>query len=100
MLLHFKLLDLSDSTDSEIAAINLELPSTLKLSQRAATILRASSVACCQQIVRQAQAMKDEEPWLGELTEDGLDSYLWTIAKDKPELRQLTRVTELGSIMY
>ncbi|KAH9825156.1 hypothetical protein DFH28DRAFT_878172 [Melampsora americana] len=100
MLLHFKLLNLKDSPDPEIAAIDLKSPSSLKLSPRAATILRASSVACCQQLIQRARVMAVDHEWLGGMTEDSLDSYLWAIAKDDPQLRKLQRVTELGTIMY
>lgn len=100
MLLHFKLLNLTESTDAEIKAIKLDSPSSLELSSRAATILRASSLACCQQLVECAQGLSSELPWLADVTEDGLDSYLWTIAKDQPELRKLARVRESGTVMY
>ncbi|EGG05931.1 uncharacterized protein MELLADRAFT_116678 [Melampsora larici-populina 98AG31] len=100
MLLHFKLLNLKDSPDPEISAIDLESPSSLKLSPRAATILRASSVACCQQLIQRARAMAVDHEWLGSMTEDSLDSYLWAIAKDDAQLRKLERVTELGTVMY
>ncbi|KAG0145999.1 hypothetical protein CROQUDRAFT_657950 [Cronartium quercuum f. sp. fusiforme G11] len=100
MLLHFGLIDLTNSQDSEISKIDLKSSSGLELSPRAATILRASSLACCQQIIQRAHQLAINEAWLSELTEVGLDSYLWNIAKETPELRELKRLRELGTMMY
>ncbi|WFD20340.1 hypothetical protein MCAP1_002584 [Malassezia caprae] len=72
------------------------------LSRDAAYRVRAAALAAGAQVVEVAHDMARASPdkaWLATMTEEQLDAYLWSRAKD-PDLRCVPRLCERGTAMY
>ncbi|EFP89260.2 uncharacterized protein PGTG_15101 [Puccinia graminis f. sp. tritici CRL 75-36-700-3] len=76
------LLDISKSTDSSLRNLNLS-DSHLKISSRSATILRASSVACCQFLIDLVQGLSQTNKSLEYVEQDGLVRYLSNLSRER-----------------
>jgi len=127
MLIHYKILDLANSTDAELVALHATsllspvvangapAPLVKILSTESATKLRAATIHACQLIVATARdlavttrasagEMNEEEAarisvW-EEMDERSLDGYLWSVGKTGG-LRELERLSErCGSLFY
>lgn len=73
-----------------------------RLSRDAAYRVRAAALAAGAQIVEMAHEMARTSPdkaWLATMTEEQLDAYLWSRAKD-PAFRCVPRLSERGTKMY
>lgn len=73
-----------------------------RLSRDSAYRVRAAALAAGAQIVEMAHAMARTTPdkaWLATMTEEQLDAYLWSHAKD-PAFRCVPRLCERGTSMY
>ncbi|KAF8606251.1 hypothetical protein BDV93DRAFT_604748 [Ceratobasidium sp. AG-I] len=72
------------------------------LSARDAYILRAAAVDACDLIVQAAQqnAKDDDASWRKEMTLPQLDGWLWAVAKDRKDYRNLPRFAERGTVFY
>lgn len=105
MLIHNNLLNLSSSTDPALASLKFlstPNPAGHPLSTESATILRASSISLCSQLIRRAHILSKEvegKEWLAAWREVELDGYLWGIAK-KGELRDVGRIEERKTVYY
>lgn len=103
MLIHYGILDLSQSTDLALRQVDLAVPSTLTLSRESATRLRAAAVHACAAIVQRAHELASrgtaDSKWLTTLTEPQLDSWLWTEAK-REGLRDVERIAERQTVYY
>jgi len=85
MLIHYEILPHPSSLDST--------PSP--------TILRASSIYACQQIVKRAHELAgNDREWLKEWNEVGLDGYLWSLAKEGTRRDEIERVVEEKGTVY
>ncbi|KAJ9093699.1 hypothetical protein QFC21_006295 [Naganishia friedmannii] len=78
------------------------------LTRAEAYVVRAATVDAGRIAVERAHALAAPAAsdgdnalgWLAQMTEADLDGYLWSVAKDDPELRKVPRMVELGTIMY
>ncbi|KAL8292927.1 hypothetical protein RQP46_000621 [Phenoliferia psychrophenolica] len=110
ILVHFKLLDVSASTDPVLAAGLTPAPTSasstptpgVKLSAVSAARLRAAAIDVCAQIVSRAHELAKTDAtkaWLGAMRETDLDGYLWSLAK-VGDLRSVPRMVETGTVFY
>lgn len=105
MLIHYNLLNLSNSTDLKLSSLKFSAtpePAGHPLSLESATILRASSVSLCSHLIKRAHILSKEvegKDWLANWREVELDGYLWGVAK-KGELRDIGRIEERGTVFY
>lgn len=105
MLLHHRILSLTDSTDPHLHALSSPSsdPTTSPLLPReSATRLRAASITACARLVQRAHELAHtipEKEWLTEWTEPELDAWIWNEAKG-PELREVERMAEKGTVYY
>lgn len=63
------------------------------LTSDQAYVLRAAAVDACEKIVECAHqldetSLSDGQKWIKDITLPGLDTWLWAIAKDRPELER------------
>lgn len=72
------------------------------LSARDAYILRAAALDACDIIVQAAQqnAKEEDASWRKEMTLPQLDGWLWAVAKDRKDYRDLPRFAERGTVYY
>lgn len=72
------------------------------LSAQDAYMLRAAAVDACDIIVQAAREdAKDEDAsWRKEMTLPQLDGWLWAVAKDRKDYRDLPRFAERGTVYY
>ncbi|KAJ9123039.1 hypothetical protein QFC22_001228 [Naganishia vaughanmartiniae] len=75
------------------------------LTAEEAYIVRAAALDAGRIAVERAHALAAASDgaglsWLADMTEADLDGYLWSVAKDDPELRKVPRMVELGTVMY
>ncbi|KAG8712493.1 hypothetical protein FRC11_015026 [Ceratobasidium sp. 423] len=72
------------------------------LNARDAYILRAAAVDACEEIVRVARegAKEDDPEWRKNMTLPELDAWLWSVAKDRTDYRDLPRFAERGIAWY
>lgn len=65
-------------------------------------MLRAAAVDACDIIVQAAREdAKDEDAsWRKEMTLPQLDGWLWAVAKDRKDYRDLPRFAERGTVYY
>ncbi|CAE7231499.1 unnamed protein product [Rhizoctonia solani] len=72
------------------------------LNARDAYILRAAAVDACEEIVRVAreEAKEDDPEWRKNMTLPELDGWLWSVAKDRTDYRDLPRFAERGIAWY
>ncbi|KIK81242.1 hypothetical protein PAXRUDRAFT_832980 [Paxillus rubicundulus Ve08.2h10] len=76
---------------------------TLTLEQ--AYILRAAAVDACEKIVEYARSLdsaslSDDQEWLNDITLPQLDMWLWAVAKDRPDYRELERFVTRDTIFF
>ncbi|KAI9600718.1 hypothetical protein PSHT_02083 [Puccinia striiformis] len=81
-LIQAGLLDSSNSTESSLQNINGS-DSHLKMSSRSATILRASSVACCEYLINLAQDLSTTNESVRYMERDGLIRYLSNLSRER-----------------
>ena len=79
------------------------------LTTEQAYILRAAAIDACELIVDTAHSLKDDElqgldgvdlHWLREITLPELDAWLWAVAKDRPDYRQLERFALRNTVYF
>ncbi|CAE6463439.1 unnamed protein product [Rhizoctonia solani] len=72
------------------------------LTARDAYILRAAAVDACEEIVRVARegARADDPEWRKNMSLPELDGWLWSVAKDRTDYRDLPRFAERGIAWY
>jgi hypothetical protein len=72
------------------------------LSARDAFTLRAAAVDACEIIVQTARegAKGDDPSWRRDMTLPELDGWLWSVAKDRKDYRDLPRFAERGTAYY
>lgn len=116
MMVHFKLIDISTSSDSALARGLVPTQKTsssgdeklvpgVDLPTASAATIRAAAVAAGEVVAARARELGQEKDaegkgWLKDMTVSGLDAYLWAVAKDSEELRAIPRLTEMGTVMY
>lgn len=115
MCVHLGLLDLSQC--SEEALVQWGQTSTVQKNNKhvgviqgpiltisQAYIVRAAALDAGVKVVQRARDLAVQQPerfaWLHNFNEVDLDGYLWSVAKDDPELRSVPRMVEKGTIMY
>ncbi|KAG0659287.1 hypothetical protein C6P46_005217 [Rhodotorula mucilaginosa] len=104
MLVHHGILSLADSTDPHLRALSSSSDSTTLpvLPRDSATRLRAAAITASARLVQRAHELSStasDKAWLGEWTEPELDAWIWNEAKG-PELRDLARIAEKGTVYY
>ena len=123
MLVHFGILDLSDSTlptlrtayrslqvadnlayappDTRTTTTKAEPPRAgPELSKEEAYTLRAAAVDACEMIVSAAKQLESPPAeWVKGITLPEIDAWLWSVAK-VGKLRELDRFAEMGTIFY
>ncbi|CAE6537884.1 unnamed protein product [Rhizoctonia solani] len=70
------------------------------LNAHDAYILRAAAVDACEAIVRVAREGANEPEWRRKMTLPELDGWLWSVAKDRADYRDLPRFAERGVAWY
>ncbi|KAJ1305771.1 hypothetical protein OPQ81_010501 [Rhizoctonia solani] len=72
------------------------------LNAQDAYILRAAAVDACEEIVRVAvkEAQAEGPDWRKNMTLPELDGWLWSVAKDRTDYRDLPRFAERGTVWY
>jgi len=78
------------------------------LSNAQAFKLRAAAIDACGMIISQAHSLgvsgpeENQEPldWIREITLPGLDMWLWSVAKDRPDYRALERFAQRDTVFY
>ncbi|KAJ7188477.1 hypothetical protein C8R46DRAFT_1054817 [Mycena filopes] len=63
-----------------------------------AYILRAAAIDACELIIGVARTL--EEQWLRDITLPALDMWLWAVAKDRADYRQLGRFAERNTVFF
>jgi len=67
-------------------------------------ILRAAAIAACEQIVNVARSPDTELPedleWISDITLPLLDMWLWSVAKDRQDYRQLERFVLKDTVFF
>lgn len=61
------------------------------LTPSQAYILRAAAIDACELIVDAARSHTFDDPSMSDMQLPDLDMWIWAIAKDRPDYRQLTR---------
>jgi hypothetical protein len=88
-------------TDKTLKAIPPEGP-TLTVDQ--SYILRAAAINACEQIVNVARSPDTELTgnleWIKDITLPQLDMWLWSVAKDRPDYRQLERLVLKNTVFF
>ncbi len=120
MLIHLGVIDLSESLLSRIfPGVVEKLPSLLKeapsdktppspsegpmLSAEQAFVLRASAIDACEMIIAETRASvlsKEGVEWIKEITLPELDMWIWGVAKDRSDYRQLKRFVLRETIFF
>ncbi|KAL4074302.1 hypothetical protein V8B97DRAFT_1864333 [Scleroderma yunnanense] len=129
MLVHFGVIDLSKSTAhglhaifpgaADEARINslLDLPQTASQNSKAplkegpmldeeqSYILRAAAVDACERIIEVARSLDEgslsiEQKWIKDITLPELDLWLWAVAKDRPDYRELERFVRRDTVFF
>ncbi|KAF7428417.1 hypothetical protein PC9H_007641 [Pleurotus ostreatus] len=120
MLIHLGVIDLSESALSSIFPNVAEnLPSLLEeapsdknppspsegpiLSVEQAYVLRASAIDACEMIIAEARASvpsKEGVEWIKDITLPELDMWIWGVAKDRSDYRQLERFVLRETIFF
>jgi hypothetical protein len=72
------------------------------LTKEQGYLLRAAAIDACELIVAEAQSMglSQQLGWTGPITLPQLDLWLWSVAKDRPDYRALTRVVERDTVFF
>lgn len=76
------------------------------LTAEQAYILRAAAIDACELIVEYAHSMDAAEledrglEWLREITLPDLDTWLWAVAKDRPDYRKLERFVLRNTLFF
>ena len=81
------------------------------LTAEQAYILRAAAVDACEQIVEVAHSLDstvleaagappDTSNWMKKMTTQDIDMWLWAIAKDRKEYRELERFSLKNTVMF
>lgn len=69
-----------------------------------ATALRAAAVDACERIVLVARALGDEleqdKKWITDITLPEVDGWLWSVAKDRQDYRQLSRFQLRNTVFF
>lgn len=113
MSLHYKLVDVSESSFQKLRTINANTATEVKteaarLDKEEAYALRAAVVAACEVAVQEAKMLAQERSssmdskkldLLNKVTAVDVDGFLWSVAKDG-KLRQIPRIAERGSVFY
>ncbi|KAG1844170.1 hypothetical protein DFJ58DRAFT_803049 [Suillus subalutaceus] len=72
-------------------------------ASQAAYVLRAAAVYACEKIVEYARGdgkNSEEQTWLKDITLPELDIWLWAVAKDRPDYRELERFVLRGTVFF
>jgi hypothetical protein len=73
------------------------------LTKEQAYILRAAAVYACEKIVEYARGdgqLNKEQEWMKDITFPKLDTWLWAIAKDRPDYRKLERFVLRDTVFF
>ena len=70
------------------------------LTHKQAYILRAAAIDACEQIVEVAHTLEGAPEWLRTMTLPDLDIWIWAVAKDRRDYRQLPRFALRNTIMF
>jgi hypothetical protein len=73
------------------------------LTKEQAYILRAAAVYACEKIVEYARGegqLSEEQAWMKDITSPELDTWLWAIAKDRPDYRKLERFVLRDTVFF
>ncbi|KAG2128619.1 uncharacterized protein EDB93DRAFT_167747 [Suillus bovinus] len=68
-----------------------------------AYVLRAAAVHACEKIVQYARGdgqHSGEKTWVKDITSPELDIWLWAVAKDRPDYRNLERFVLRGTVFF
>jgi len=73
------------------------------LTKEQAYLLRAAAVYACEKImeyVRGEGQLDHEQKWMKNITFPELDTWLWAIAKDRPDYRKLERFVLRNTVFF
>ncbi|KAG9316426.1 hypothetical protein JVU11DRAFT_2460 [Chiua virens] len=75
------------------------------LTSDQAYILRAAAVDTCEKIVKYAHqldeaSLSDDQKWIKDITPPELDMWLWAVAKDRPDYRELERFVLRDTVFF
>ncbi|KAG6891755.1 hypothetical protein C0992_006176 [Termitomyces sp. T32_za158] len=89
-------------SESPIKVVSQEGPI---VTTNQAYVLRAAAIDACELIVETAHSLATVSDdgslsWLKELTLPELDMWIWAIAKDRPDYRQLGRFAMKGTVFF
>ncbi|KAF9245003.1 hypothetical protein BU15DRAFT_41666 [Melanogaster broomeanus] len=75
------------------------------LTSDQAYILRAAAVDACEKIVGYARSLgdaslPDDQKWVKDITLPQLDMWLWAVAKDRPDYRELERFVLRDTVFF
>ena len=70
------------------------------LTQEQSYILRAAAIDACEQIVEVARSLEGVPEWVNSITLPELDMWIWAVAKDRRDYRQLGRFVLRNTVMF
>lgn len=70
------------------------------LSASDAYILRAAAIDACEMIVASSRKLQSSPEWVRELKLPELDMWLWAVAKDRVDYRQLPRFAQRDTMYF
>lgn len=70
------------------------------LNTEQAYILRAAAIDACEQIVEVAKSLEGAPDWVHSMALPDLDMWIWAVAKDRRDYRQLGRFVLRNTIMF
>ncbi|KAG6813683.1 hypothetical protein H0H92_008531 [Tricholoma furcatifolium] len=94
------LLDISSSTETPSKAAPQEGPI---LTVEQAYIMRAAAIDACELIVEAAHSLEPDDQslnWLKDLRLPDLDMWIWAVAKDRQDYRQLERFALKNTVFF
>ncbi|OAX36088.1 hypothetical protein K503DRAFT_721947 [Rhizopogon vinicolor AM-OR11-026] len=99
------LLDLPPEASQAVAQDTKKMPPKEGpvLTKEQAYILRAAAVYACEKIVEYVRGdgqLSEEQTWMKDITSPALDTWLWAIAKDRPDYRKLERFVLRDTVFF
>lgn len=70
------------------------------LTEEQAYVIRAAAIDACEQIVETARVLEGAPQWVQSLKLPELDMWIWAVAKDRSDYRQLGRFVLRATIMF
>jgi len=70
------------------------------LSASDAYLLRGAAIDACEMIVASSRKLQSSPQWVRELKLPELDMWLWAVAKDRVDYRQLPRFAQRDTVFF